>query len=66
VYLCVYVFLLIVTGPATLEMSYCDIIIAMGKQNVFAVLCRFEMWSLILREESKMTMFKIRELGEVL
>jgi len=64
--LSVYIFFLIVIGPATLELSYCDVIIAMRKQNVFVVVCRFEMWSLILREERKMTMFEIRELGEVL
>jgi hypothetical protein len=66
VYLCVYIFLLIVTGPATLELNYCDVIIATRKQNMFAIVCRFELWSLILREERKMTVFEIRELGEVL
>jgi len=35
-YLCVYIFLLIVTGPATLELNYCDVIIATRKQSVFA------------------------------
>lgn len=59
-------FLLIVTGPATLELNYCDLIIAIRKQNVFALVCRFEIYSLILREERKMMMFEIRELGEVL
>jgi hypothetical protein len=58
---CLSSFASFVTDPETVslhvnnlnsfELNYCVVIIVLRKQNVFAVFGRFEMWSLILRED---------------